>query len=58
MKMEKPSASDPHFMRWPGKYIGIDTGFLCAIILDKDGIKKLANYLNLYKSEFEIQEIK
>lgn len=49
--------SNPEFMRWKGKYIGIDTGFLCAVVLDKEGIKKLANYLNLYREEFQIQEI-
>ena len=51
------SASDPKILHWKGTgVIGIETGITCAAILDRQGIKKLANFLNAHRDEFEIQE--
>jgi hypothetical protein len=52
------SMSDPHIMHWKGTgVIGIETGISCAAMLDKKGIKKLVNFLNAHRDEFEIQEV-
>ena len=52
------SASDPEILHWKGTgMIGIETGIACAAMLDKKGIKKLVNFLNAHRDEFEIQEV-
>ena len=52
------SATDPKILHWKGTgMIGIETGIACAAMLDRQGIKKLVNFLNAHRDEFEIQEV-
>jgi hypothetical protein len=50
--------SNPTILHWKGTgRIAIETGISCAAFLDKQGIKKLVNFLNAHREEFEIQEV-
>jgi len=52
------SISNPRILYWKGAgMIGLETGISCAAMLDKNGIKKLVNFLNAHREEFEIQEV-
>jgi hypothetical protein len=56
--MSDESMSNPIIMHWKGTgVIGIETGIACAAMLNKKGIKKLVNFLNAHRDEFEIQEV-
>jgi hypothetical protein len=51
------SPSDPKILHWKGTgNIAIETGISCAAFLDRKGIKKLVNFLNAHREEFEVQE--
>jgi len=49
-------SSTPIIHRWEGGYISIDTGISCSAFLNRQGIKKLVNYINAHREEFEVQE--
>lgn len=52
------NASDPEILHWKGTgTIGIETDIACTVMLDRQGIKKLVNFLNAHRDEFEIQEV-
>lgn len=51
------SPSNPTILHWKGTgTIGIETGISCAAMLDRQGIKKLVNFINAHRGEFEVQE--
>jgi hypothetical protein len=51
------TASDPEILYWKGAgMIALETDIGCAVALDRKGIKKLVNFLNAHRDEFEIQE--
>jgi len=54
--MSERTASDPEIHYWEGGNIAIDTGIACAAFLDKKGVKKLVNFINTHREEFEVQE--
>lgn len=50
--------SDPEILHWKGTgNIAIETDISCAVFLDRQGIKKLVNFLNAHRDEFKIQEV-
>ncbi len=55
MTVESPS--NPTILHWKGTgHITIETGISCAAALDKQGIKKLVNFINAHRDEVETQE--